>query len=59
MGRDSSVGLATRYERDGSGIETRCGRDFQHPSRPDLGPTHPAVQKIPGLFPGKAAGAWR
>jgi hypothetical protein len=28
MGRDSSVGTATRYGLDNSGIESRWGRDF-------------------------------
>jgi hypothetical protein len=41
LGRDSSVGIATRYELDRPGIESRWKRDFQHPSRPALG-THPA-----------------
>jgi len=41
MGRDSSVGVATRYGLDGPGIEARFGRDFPHPSR--YGPrAHPA-----------------
>ena len=31
-GRDSSVGIATRYGLDGPGIESRWGRDFPHPS---------------------------
>jgi hypothetical protein len=59
VGRDSSVGIATRYGLDGPGIKSRCGRDFQHNDRPVLGPTQPPVQWVPGLFPGgKAAGAW-
>jgi hypothetical protein len=39
----SSVGIATRYGMDGPGIESQWGRDFPHPSRPDLGPTQPLV----------------
>jgi hypothetical protein len=59
VGRDSVVGIATRYGLDGPGIESRWGRDFPHPSRPTLGPTQPPIQWVPGLFPGgKAAGAW-
>jgi hypothetical protein len=48
VGRDSSVGIATRYELDGPGIESRWGRDFQNPFRPALGPTQPPVQWVPG-----------
>jgi hypothetical protein len=59
VGWDSVVGIATRYELDGPRIESRCGRDFPHPSGPALGPTQPPIQWVPGLFPGgKAAGAW-
>ena len=35
-----------------SGIESRCGRDFPHPSRPSLGPTQPPIQWVPGLSRG-------
>jgi hypothetical protein len=48
VGRDSVVGIATRYELDGPAIESRWGRDFQHPSRPALRPNQPPVQWVPG-----------
>jgi hypothetical protein len=46
-GRDSAVGIATRYGLDRPGIESRWGRDFPHPSRPTLGSTHPPAQCKP------------
>jgi hypothetical protein len=58
-GRDSSVGIATRYGLDGSGTESRWGQEFPYPYKPDLGPVHPPIQWVPGVFPGgKAAWAW-
>jgi len=46
MGRDSSVGKATRYGLDGRGFESRCGRYFPHPSRPVLGSTQPPIKWV-------------
>ena len=60
VGRDSAVCITTGYWLDGLGIESRCGRDFPHPSGLTLGPTQPSVQWVWGfLTRGKAAGAWR
>jgi hypothetical protein len=57
VGRDSSVGTATRYGLDGRGIESRWWRDFR--ARPDL-PWGPPSLLWYRVFPGgKAAGAWR
>ena len=52
VGRDTSVGIATRYGLDGPGIESPWGRDFPHLSRPTLGPTQLPVQWVPGLSRG-------
>ena len=48
----SSVGIATAYGLDGSGIGTRWGRDFPHLSRPVLRSTQLPVQWVPGLSQG-------
>ena len=59
-GRDSSVGIATRYGLDGPRVEPRWGRNFSHPSRPALRPTQPPVQWVPHLsLRSKMAGTWR
>ena len=41
VGRDSLVGIATRYGLEGPEIESRRGRGFSHPSIPALGLTRP------------------
>ena len=51
-GQGSVVTTATGYGLDGSGIESRWGRDFPHLSRPALGPTQPPVQWVPVLSRG-------
>ena len=52
-GRDSSVGIVTRYGLDGPGIESRWGRDFSVPIQTSPG-AHPAsitigTRSLPGL----------
>ena len=60
VGRDGAVGIASGHGLDGPGIESLWGREFSHPSRLALWPTHPRVQWVWDLFPGdKAAGEWR
>ena len=52
VGRYSSVGIATGYRLDGSGIEFRWERDFPYASGPCLSPTQLLVQWVPVSFPG-------
>jgi hypothetical protein len=52
MGRDSSVGIVTRYRLDGPGIESRWGARFSAPVQTGHG-AHPASYKMGiGSFPG-------
>ena len=59
MGRDSSIGIATRYGLGCPGIESRWGRDFPLPSTAALQPIQPLVQWVLSHFRGKTAGSWR
>jgi hypothetical protein len=58
VGRDSSVGIATRYGLKSPGIKSRWGEIFC--TRPDLpwGHTQAPMQRAPGVSRGKAAGSW-
>ena len=51
-GPGSSVGIATGYGLDGTGIESQWGRDIPHLSRPALRPAQPPVQWVPGISRG-------
>ena len=59
-GRDSSVGIATRYGLDGPGIDSRWGGEIFR-TRPDRSWGLPCLlYNEYRVFPeGKAAGAWR
>ena len=48
-GRDSSVGITTRYGLDVSVVESRWGRYFPHPYRPVFGPSKPRTQWVLGF----------
>ena len=48
--QDSSVGIATRYGLHDPGIESQCGIDFPHPSRPVLGHAKRPLEGMPCHF---------
>jgi len=50
VGRNSSVGVANCYVLYCPEIESRCGRDFLHPSRPSLRSTLPPIEWAPSLY---------
>ena len=52
---ESVVVLEARHGLEGSGFETRLGREFSHLSWATPRATHPPVQWTPGLFPGGKA----
>ena len=52
MGRDSAVGVATRYWLDCTGIKSGWGRDLLFLFRSALRPTQPPIQLVPGLSRG-------
>jgi len=49
VGRDSVVGMGTRYGPGGKGMKSRWERDFVHPSRMVLMTIQPPTQWLPGL----------
>jgi len=44
VGEDNVDGMATRYELDRPGIESRWARGFQHPARTAQVPFQPPVK---------------
>jgi hypothetical protein len=59
-GRDSSVGIATRYGLHDTGIESRWGLRFSAPVQFGHGAQRASYTIGTGVFlGGKAAGAWR
>ena len=59
-GRDSSVGIATRYGLDGPGIESQWGARFSAPVQTDPGANPASCTMGTWSFPRvKRPGAWR
>ena len=59
MGRDSSVGIATRYELDGPGSNPGGGEIFRTPEERPWGPPSLLYSGYWVITRGKAARAWR
>jgi hypothetical protein len=60
MGRDNTVGIATRYGMDGPGTESRWEARIATPVQTGLGAYPASYTMGTGIFPGgKAVGAWR
>jgi len=60
VGRDSVVGISTRYGLEGPELKLRWRCDSPNSPRPVPRPTQPPEQLVTHLFPGgKAAGKWR
>jgi hypothetical protein len=53
VGRDSSVGITTRYELDGPGIESLWGRDFPHQTGPGAYPASCTMGTVGVKRPGR------
>jgi hypothetical protein len=51
VGFATGIPQSTCYGLDGPRIKPRWGRDIPQWPRPDLRPTQPPVQWVPGLFP--------
>ena len=58
VGRDSSIGIATRYELNRPEIESRWELLFPHPSAPSVGSSL-LYNRYRVFHVGKAAGVWR
>ena len=52
VGRDSVVGIATRYGLDGPGIGSRWGATFSTTIQAGPGAHPPSIQRVPGLSRG-------